>query len=62
MTGRIPVDLSAENERHIPAEKRRVLSPLARNRLSPQRKQGQTSDYAFSPTYNSADLKATPHE
>ena len=31
------------------------------NPLSPRRKQGQSSDYAFSPTCNSADLKGTPH-
>src|SRR5665213_1200396 len=62
ITGRLPVDLSAENIPDIPAENRGIFSRIARNPLSLRRKQRQTSDHAFSPTDNCADLKATPHE
>ena len=61
-TGRIPVDLSAENTQRFSAEIRGISIPSARKPLSLRRKQGQTSLYAFSPTGNSADLKETPHE
>jgi hypothetical protein len=60
-TGRFPVDLRAKNSRRFPAEIRRVLKPSPGNPLSSVRNQGDTSDYAFSPTCNSATLKGTPH-
>src|SRR5450755_3652489 len=61
-TGRLPVDLHIEKCWRFP-EKIRVLaiSPNP-NSLFLLGKQGQTSDHAFSPIDNSADLKATPHE
>jgi len=62
ITGRIPVDVDVENSRRFPAEFRGSSTSPAGNRLVTRKQQVQTSLYAFSPTCNSADLKATPHE
>src|SRR5271156_4253859 len=59
-TGRLPVDVDAELSWRIPAETGGVLSQTEGNPLVTCRKQGQTSDHAFSPTGNSASLKGTP--
>ena len=59
-SGRIPVDLSAENSRRFPAEISRVLNPPVGNPLSSVRKQGHSADYAFSPARNPAELKRNP--
>ena len=59
--GRIPVDVSAEQTLDISAETHRVSGPDTANPATSRRNPRCSSDYAFSPTGNSADLKGTPH-
>jgi hypothetical protein len=59
--GRIPVDVSADHMRDVPAETRGGLDQYAANRVTYCRDPRRTVDYAFSPTCNSASLKGTPH-
>ena len=60
-SGRLPVNVGAEPMRRFPADMRWVSTQATGNRLSVSELQGDSSNYAFSPTRNSTDLKGTPH-
>jgi len=59
--GRIPVDASVDMTPDFSAEPRRILAEDAANQRISRWNPRCSSDYAFSPTGNSAILKGTPH-
>jgi len=61
ITGRLPVDVDAEIRWRFPAVIRGSSTQFAGNPLVTRENPRLTSDYAFSPTCNSASLKGTPH-
>jgi hypothetical protein len=62
ITGRLPVDVDAENSRRFLAEIPGSLAASAANPLVPLKNYQLTSSYAFAPAYDSANLLyGTPH-